>query len=88
MAYDLHRSVIARIIHQMCIRDRTESEYSINNTLGYISFKTQLGSDDVVGVAYEYTYNGCLLYTSIIMTHTSVIMKYGLMFSCKITAKF
>lgn len=36
----------------------TESEYSINNTLGYISFKTQLGSDDVVGVAYEYTYNG------------------------------
>lgn len=36
----------------------TESEYSLNTTLGYISFKTQLASDDVVGVAYEYTLNG------------------------------
>ncbi len=36
----------------------SESEYTLNSTLGYISFKTQLGSDDVVGVAYEYTYNG------------------------------
>lgn len=36
----------------------SESEYVLNSTLGYISFKTQLGSDDVVGVAYEYTYNG------------------------------
>ncbi|MCM1412731.1 MAG: cell surface protein SprA [Bacteroides sp.] len=36
----------------------TESEYTLNPTLGYISFKSQLNSDDVVGVAYEYTYNG------------------------------
>lgn len=35
-----------------------ESEYTFNPTLGYISFKSQMNSDDVVGVAYEYTYNG------------------------------
>jgi cell surface protein SprA len=36
----------------------TSSEYTLNSTLGYISLKTQLNSDDVLGVAYEYTYNG------------------------------
>ncbi len=36
----------------------SESEYTLNPTLGYISFKSQMQSDDVVGVAYEYTYNG------------------------------
>jgi len=36
----------------------SESEYTLNPTLGYISFKSQMNSDDVVGVAYEYTYNG------------------------------
>ncbi len=36
----------------------TESEYTLNPTLGYISFKSQMHSDDVVGIAYEYTYNG------------------------------
>lgn len=35
-----------------------ESEYTLNSTLGYISFKSQMNSDDVVGIAYEYTYNG------------------------------
>lgn len=35
-----------------------ESEYELNPTLGYISFKSQMNSDDVVGVAFEYTYNG------------------------------
>ena len=35
-----------------------ESEYTLNSTLGYISFKSQMNSDDVVGVAFEYTYNG------------------------------
>ncbi len=35
-----------------------ESEYTLNATLGYISFKSQMNSDDVVGVAFEYTYNG------------------------------
>ena len=35
-----------------------ESEYTLNKTLGYVSFKSQMNSDDVVGIAYEYTYNG------------------------------
>lgn len=34
------------------------SEYSLNSTLGYVSLKAQLNSDDVLGVAFEYTYNG------------------------------
>ena len=35
-----------------------ESEYTVNKTLGYISFKSQMNADDVVGIAFEYTYNG------------------------------
>ena len=35
-----------------------ESEYTLNSTLGYISIKSQLNSDEVLGVAFEYTYNG------------------------------
>lgn len=34
------------------------SEYTLNATLGYISLKSQLNSDDVLGIAFEYTYNG------------------------------
>ena len=34
------------------------SEYSFNSTLGYISLKAALGTDEVLAVAYEYTYNG------------------------------
>lgn len=34
------------------------SEYSINRTLGYISLKSQLQPDEVLAVAYEYTYGG------------------------------
>ena len=36
----------------------TSSEYTLNSTLGYVSLKAQLNSDDVLGVAFEYTYNG------------------------------
>lgn len=36
----------------------SENEYTLNPTLGYVSFKSQMYSDDVVGIAYEYTYNG------------------------------
>ncbi|MDE7411141.1 MAG: cell surface protein SprA [Paramuribaculum sp.] len=36
----------------------SESEYTLNATLGYISFKNQMNSDDVLGIAYEYTYQG------------------------------
>ena len=34
------------------------TEYQLNSTLGYISLKTTLNNDDVLAVAYEYTYNG------------------------------
>ena len=36
----------------------TSSEYTYNATLGYISIKSQLNSDEVLAVAFEYTYNG------------------------------
>ena len=36
----------------------SSSEYTLNPTLGYISLKSALASDEVLGVAYEYTYNG------------------------------
>ena len=35
-----------------------ESEYTLNSTLGYISLKSALTSDEVLAVAFEYTYNG------------------------------
>lgn len=34
------------------------SEYTLNSTLGYISLKSALNSDEVLGVAFEYTYQG------------------------------
>lgn len=34
------------------------SEYSLNSDLGYISLKSSLNTDEVLAVAYEYTYNG------------------------------
>lgn len=34
------------------------SEYSLNSTLGYISLKSALNTDEVLAVAYEYTYQG------------------------------
>ena len=36
----------------------TSSEYTLNETLGYISLRTTLNADEVLAVAYEYTYNG------------------------------
>ena len=36
----------------------SESEYTLNSTLGYISMKSALNADEVLAVAYEYTYNG------------------------------
>lgn len=36
----------------------SSSEYTLNSTLGYISIKTSLNADEVLAVAYEYTYNG------------------------------
>ena len=34
------------------------SEYTVNNALGYVSLKTTLQTDQVLAVAYEYTYGG------------------------------
>ena len=34
------------------------SEYTLNNALGYISLKTPLRADEVLAVAFEYTYGG------------------------------
>ncbi len=36
----------------------SSSEYTLNSTLGYISLKSALSSDEVLAVAYEYTYQG------------------------------
>lgn len=36
----------------------SSSEYTLNASLGYISIKSALNSDEVLGVAYEYTYKG------------------------------
>lgn len=39
-------------------RRLTTSEYTLNSTLGYISLKTALNQDEVLAVAFEYTYGG------------------------------
>lgn len=36
----------------------SSSEYSLNSTLGYISLRTALNADEVLAVAFEYSYNG------------------------------
>ena len=36
----------------------SSSEYTLNNALGYVSLRTQLKSDEVLAVAFEYTYGG------------------------------
>ena len=39
-------------------RKLNTSEYTLNSSLGYISLKTALSSDEVLAVAFEYTYGG------------------------------
>ena len=39
-------------------RKMSESEYILNKSLGYISLKSKLNSDEVLAVAFEYTING------------------------------
>ena len=36
----------------------SSSEYTLNSTLGYISLKSALNADEVLAVAFEYTYHG------------------------------
>ena len=39
-------------------RKLSSSEYTLNEQLGYISLKSKLNADEMLAVAYEYTYNG------------------------------
>lgn len=39
-------------------RPLSSSEYTLNSNLGYISLKSKLNADEVLAVAFEYTYNG------------------------------
>ncbi|MVT11325.1 cell surface protein SprA [Chitinophaga sp. ysch24] len=39
-------------------RKLDSTEYTVNRKLGYISLNSQLASDQVLAVAYEYSYNG------------------------------
>lgn len=39
-------------------RKLTPNEYTVNDVLGYISLNIKLQPDEVLGVAYEYTYQG------------------------------
>ena len=39
-------------------RKLTSSEYTLNSALGYVSLNSTLQTDDVLAVAYEYTYGG------------------------------
>ncbi len=36
----------------------SSTEYTLNSTLGYISLKSALNTDEVLAVAFQYTYNG------------------------------
>lgn len=40
------------------MRQLTTSEFTFQPQLGFISLNTQINADDVLGVAYRYTYNG------------------------------
>jgi len=40
------------------MRQLSSSEFSFQPQLGYISLNTQINADDIVAVAYRYTYNG------------------------------
>lgn len=39
-------------------RRLTESEYTLNNQLGYITLNSRIANDEIVAVAFEYTYQG------------------------------
>ena len=39
-------------------RKLNSSEYNVNTALGYVSLNSNLQTDDVLAVAFEYTYNG------------------------------
>lgn len=39
-------------------RRLSESEFTLNSQLGYITLNTRVGNDEIVAVAFEYTYKG------------------------------
>ena len=53
-----YRMVNSRDFEKVRARRLRETEYTVNNDLGFISINTVLQPDQVLGVAYEYTYNG------------------------------
>ena len=50
--------VASRDFEKVRARKLRESEYTLNTQLGFISINTSLQPDQVLGIAYEYTYNG------------------------------
>jgi cell surface protein SprA len=48
----------AKDFTDLVARKLNSSEYSFNSQLGYISLNTTLNPDDVLAVAFRYTYNG------------------------------
>ena len=54
-AYQL---VNTRDFEKVRARKLRENEYALNTDLGFISINTTLQPDQVLGIAYEYTYNG------------------------------
>jgi len=55
MDFDFENS---RDFEKVRARRLSPSEYTLNNDLGYISININLRPDQVLGIAYEYTYNG------------------------------
>ncbi len=53
-----YQLVNTRDFEKVRARKLRESEYTINYDLGFISINTTLQPDQVLGIAYEYTYNG------------------------------
>ncbi len=53
-----YRMVNSQDFESVRARKLRESEYTVNNDLGFISINTSLQPDQVLGIAYEYTYNG------------------------------
>lgn len=50
--------IASRDFEKVRARKLRESEYTLNSQLGFISINTSLQPDQVLGIAYEYTYNG------------------------------
>ncbi|NND06902.1 MAG: cell surface protein SprA [Saprospiraceae bacterium] len=53
-----YRLVNSQDFESVRARQLRPSEYTVNYDLGFISINTSLQPDQVLGIAYEYTYNG------------------------------